>query len=110
MKIISLAMGAALALGGTAVAAPQINVTAEGASVVRTQAVRYSDLNLADAGAQQTLDARVRDAARGVCAKSTVASLGERADYRRCYAEAVAGARTQLAQAGVLSVRVAAAD
>jgi UrcA family protein len=110
MKIITLAVGAALALGGAASASPQINVTAEGSSVTRTQAVRYSDLNLADSGAQRTLETRVRDAARGVCAKSSVASLGERADYRRCYADAVSGARTQLAQAGVLAVRVASAD
>ncbi len=54
----------------------------------RTTLVSYSDLNLANAKARSTLDARIRSAAHKVC-NNGGGDLRARADEARCIATAI---------------------
>lgn len=78
-----------------AAAAPAAPASAETASVVRTEQVRYGDLDLASADGRATLDHRIRAASRRVCASDAV-TLASRSAVNRCVDNAIGGARAQL--------------
>lgn len=74
-------------------------LTVEGqlpASMIR---VGYSDLNLATSDGRAVLDARVRSAAKQLCAEEGVAGLWYKMEGRKCLVRALGDARPQVRQA-----------
>ncbi|WOE75304.1 UrcA family protein [Alterisphingorhabdus coralli] len=57
--------------------------------VYRSTTVSYGDLNLNSEAGQQTLERRVKSAARKVCGPRPRLNLSERMDYGRCMDEAL---------------------
>ena len=89
---------AALAVAATAAtlfvaAAPAIAQERD----VRTADVRYDDLDLASAGGQKALQARIKRAARQVCARSGDIGLRDFQAYQSCRDAALEAAMPQVA-------------
>jgi UrcA family protein len=81
---------AALVLGTTFVGAA--TGPAHAATVTTTQTVRYDDLNMNNAAGRAAFDARVRTAAKAVCA-ADFSDVASRAAEARCIDAAVASAK-----------------
>lgn len=61
-----------------------------------TRVVSFADLNLATSAGKQQLELRLQAAARSVCAPLDGRDLRQRAAWRECVAQALAGARAAL--------------
>lgn len=103
------------ALAGTvAVAQPSqidVNGSPSAAGVTRTKLVAVEDLNLQSKRDKRRLAVRLTLASREVCNEQNVVGAAGRWDYRRCYGEALDGARAQavqrLASGGTAAIQVA---
>jgi UrcA family protein len=88
--IVAAPLFGALALGATALPAQ--------AQDTRTIEVRYSDLNLSTAEGRQSLQTRVRSAAKNVCGGQPTTSYGpEKIAYTHCFTAAMKSANAQVA-------------
>lgn len=67
--------------------------------VVRSEVVRFNDLDVATPTGAETLDRRIQSAARRVCQYTQVRAHSKiiPEEYRDCLANALAGARQQVA-------------
>lgn len=80
---------------GTAAAANDITVNAEGERII---AVYFDDLNLASEAGREALDVRIAVAAKRVCGDNTARkTLAEHMIVGRCVKTAMDGAQTSLA-------------
>ena len=95
-RTVAGAFGTALCAGVCLLGA---TAPAEAAPAARVQAVRYADLNLADAGGRSALDARIKQAARAVCSTGS-ADLRARTEEARCIRAAVAAGQSRAAVVG----------
>lgn len=77
-------MAAVLLFGGTASA-----FAGTPGATSRSVEVPYGDLDLTDEAGVETLQSRVRGAARAVCASAPRSSLRDNIDYQNCFAEAM---------------------
>ncbi len=86
-----------------------VAVGAPASAETRTTLVQYSDLDLASPEGVQTLERRLRNAARQVCGAARIRPLKERMEYHQCIDEAGATAEEQMAAiteaSSVLAVR-----
>ena len=87
----------AFTLCGSAAAEPPMIVEAQ--PNVRQASVPYADLNLSSVKGREALEARVRRAAAQLCIPPGTEQLWFKMEGKRCFNEALAGARPQIEQA-----------
>ncbi len=96
----------------SAAAALAVAVGVPASAETRSTLVEYSDLDLASPQGVQTLERRLRNAARQVCGAARIRPLKERMEYHNCIDEAGANAEEQVAAiveaSSVLAVRAEA--
>ncbi len=86
----------ALPIIAAMIAATLVTAPANAASDnIPTRVVRYADLNLATAAGQATLNRRIVNAARAVCAADNNPDLRARQAANKCYRTAIASANRQ---------------
>jgi UrcA family protein len=87
----------AFTLCGSAAAEPPMIVEAQ--PNVRQASVSYADLNLASGKGRKALEVRVRRAAAQLCIPQGTEQIWFKMEGKRCFNEALAGARPQVEQA-----------
>ena len=79
-------------------AAAVMAVSAPAVAGVKTKPVYYNDLDLSSTAGQQRLQTRVKYAVRQVCGSPRAFGLAEKADLKRCEANAMAKAMPKAEQ------------
>lgn len=83
---------AGIAIVVTTLAAGLTQTASAESVVVRSIAVTYADLDLADAAGVQALYSRIVSAAESACGRYDVGDLRAKRDHKTCYEAAVAAA------------------